>query len=181
MSRYAKIRDTFWPKGPRPDVWAILDCARDHEVYSTVLGSYNNSSCLYAGDISDALERCAPHLVQLEYDDSNLTRRVLEEGWGQSWGIFLRCDASMDKLRRHLRRFLLVQDPGGRRLVFRYYDPRVLRAYLPTCFTGELDEVFGPIERLWTEADEPSSMLAFSRQARALVTDRINLDRIDLA
>ncbi len=135
----------------------------------------NNSSCLYAGDIPDALERCAPHLVQLEYDDSRLTRHVLEEGWGQSWGIFLRCDASMDKLRRHLRRFLLVKDTGGRRLVFRYYDPRVLRVYLPTCFGGELEQVFGPVESFWTEADEPSSMIEFRRHANALVKDRIDL------
>jgi len=113
--------------------------------------------------------------VQLEYDDSRLTRHVLEEAWGQRWGLFLRCDASMDKLRRHLRRFLLVKDPGGRRLVFRYYDPRVLRVYLPTCFAGELQEVFGPVESFWTEAEEPSSMLQFRRQANALVKDQIDL------
>jgi hypothetical protein len=175
MSRYLKIREVFWPKGPRPDVWAILDCARHPDVFGALLDSHNNSACLYAGDISDKLERCAPHLVQLEYDDSSLTRRVIEEAWGQSWGIFLRCDASIDRLRRHLRQFLLVKDPGGRRLVFRYYDPRVLRVYLPTCFSGELDEVFGPVEKFWMEAEEPSSMLEFQRHANALVRNRIDL------
>jgi len=175
MSRYEKIRDIFWPKGPRPDVWTILDCARDRQVYATVLGSHNNSSCLYSGDISLTLERCAPHLVQLEYDDTHLTRQVLEGGWGQSWGIFLRCDASLERLRRHLRRFLLVKDPGGKRMVFRYYDPRVLRVYLPTCFEDELDQVFGPIDRFWTEAEDPTTLLAFHRPTPALVTDRIDL------
>ncbi len=28
------------------------------------------ASCHYAGDISDALEQCAPHLVQLDYEDT---------------------------------------------------------------------------------------------------------------
>jgi hypothetical protein len=81
----------------------------------------------------------------------------------------------MEKLRRHLRRLLLVKDTGGRRLVFRYYDPRVLRKYLPTCFPAELEEMFGPIERFWMEAEEPSTMLSFSRPARTLVKDQIDL------
>ncbi len=30
-------------------------------------------------------------------------------------------------------------------LVFRYYDPRVLRVYLPTCSPAEFARFFGPI------------------------------------
>jgi hypothetical protein len=176
LSRYEQIRDVLWPKGPRRDVWAVLDCARDPQIYSALLGAHNESSCLYAGNLSSELERCAPHLVQLDYEDTRLTQRLLEDAWGKSWGIFLRCDASLEKLRRHLRRFLVVLDPRGRRLVFRYYDPRVLRVYLPTCVAEELDEVFGPIDSFWTEAPDPASMLAFHRAGRTLRTDRIEIE-----
>jgi hypothetical protein len=172
MSQYAKIRDLFWPNGPRPDVWAVLDGARDPKVLSAILGSHNLSACLYAGAISDALEQCAPHLVQLDYDDT-LTKHLLESVWDQSWGIFLRCDTSLEQLRRHLRRSLIVQDAGSRRLVFRYYDPRVLRVFLPTCLPDELDHIYGPIDRFWTSGDDPAEVLIFLRKNRALSVERI--------
>jgi hypothetical protein len=47
-------------------------------------------------------------------------------------------------VRKHLRRLLMVKlDDGGRRLYFRFYDPRVLRAFLPTCSVRQDEEMFG--------------------------------------
>ena len=54
-------------------------------------------------------------------------------------------DATLEELRRHFRKFLKVEDPKGKSLIFRYYDPRVLRVYLPTCNAMELQTVFGPV------------------------------------
>jgi len=45
--------------------------------------------------------------------------------------VFLRTETGIEQLRKHLRGFLRVRDEAGRRLIFRYYDPRVLRVYLP--------------------------------------------------
>jgi len=53
-------------------------------------------------------------------------------------------------------------------MVFRYYDPRVLRVYLPTCVRSELRTVFGPIERFWTEGENPDKMLEFRFRERDL-------------
>jgi hypothetical protein len=175
MSQYTQVRELFWPKGPRPDVWAILDGARHPNVYRAILSSHNISSCLYAGDISDALERCAPHLVQLDYEDTRLTKRLLESAWDDNWGVFLRCDISMPRLRRHLRRSLVVRSQSGKRMVFRYYDPRVLRLYLPTCFTEELDYLYGPIERVWTAGEDSPQLMTFLRKNRALVVEKLRL------
>ena len=74
------------------------------------------------GRVADGL-KMDRKLVRLEPDD-RVTRQLLEEEWGNSWGVLFKCDSSPQKLRRHLREFLLVRDLGGRRLVFRYYDPR---------------------------------------------------------
>jgi hypothetical protein len=38
----------------------------------------------------------------------------------------------------------MVKDPDGRILYFRYYDPRVMRVYLPSCNATEMKTVFGP-------------------------------------
>lgn len=151
MRLYQSIRDTFWPNGDSRDVWMIVDCARDQQrIFRFLLGCHLEYSCLYSGYLPPALEMAAPYLVQLEPDNPE-TRRLVELGWGNSWGIFLRSGTSLIKLRRHLRGFLMVRDPQGRRLAFRYYDPRVLRVYLPSCNGEELRTVFGPIESFWTE------------------------------
>ncbi len=162
-----RLEDTLWPKGGARDVWAIVDGARERRVYITLLDSYLNYKCLYSGTLPPELEASAPYLVQLEHEDQ-YTRRLLNLAWGNSWGVFLKCDTSIETLRRHLRGFLLVQDWRARRLVFRYYDPRVLRVYLPTCTPEELRTVFGPIERFWMEDESPETMLEFRFDGRKL-------------
>jgi hypothetical protein len=117
--------------------------------------------CLYSGPLTPALEMAAPYLVQLEYDDRD-TRHFLRSAWGNHWGVFLKCASHANSLRRHLREFLVVRDPEGNRLVFRYYDPRVLRVFLPTCTPDQLRTFFGPIEALWMEDGKPDLILNFT-------------------
>ena len=61
----------------------------------------------------------------------------------------------------HLRTFLKVYGPDLKPLYFRYYDPRVLRVYLPTCNDQELQTVFGPVLRYLLEDEDPATLLKF--------------------
>lgn len=157
---FSYLKGRFWPRSAGRDVWMIVDGARDRRVYGALLDSYLTYSCLYHGELAPELELVAPYLVQLEYDD-RYTKGLIERARGNSWGIFLKCDASIGTLRRHLRRLLSVRDHKGELLLFRYYDPRVLRVYLPTCRADELATVFGPIDRFWVESEDPETMLEF--------------------
>jgi hypothetical protein len=164
----AQILQALWPQGEKSKlgVWAILDCARDPKIYLALLASRLEFRCLYSGNLPRALEMVAPHLVEL-FPNNRLTATLLDEGWGQSWGVFLKI-ADPANLRHHLRKFLKVQDEDGRRLLFRYYDPRVLRVYLPTCTTDELQQVFGPIETFITEGDGGDSLCVFDGRSGQL-------------
>jgi hypothetical protein len=170
MSRYDAIERHFWPAGPSRDMWMIVDCARDQKrIFRFLLACHLEQSCLYSGSIAPALEMAAPYLLQLEHQNQE-TRRLIELSWGNNWGVFLRSPTNMTNLRRHLRKFLIVQDPTGRRAAFRYYDPRILRAYLPTCTSEELRTVFGPIEVFWTEEwRNLEQMLEFQNDAGRLI------------
>jgi hypothetical protein len=168
------IEEILWPNGEKRDLWMIVDAARDRTIFRMLLECGLEYSCLYAGALPPALEIAAPYLVQLEYQDRS-TRRFLERAGGNSWGIFLKCDLRLDKLRRHLRHFLIVRGPRGNRLVFRYYDPRVLRVYLPTCNAEELNAVFGPIHCFWTEDQTPGNMLEFHFDGGRLVQRTLSL------
>jgi hypothetical protein len=158
-----QILQALWPPGnkAKPSVWAILDCARDPKIYLALLESKLEFRCLYSGKLPRELEMAAPHLVELS-PTNRLIGRWLDEGWGQAWGVFMKIDDAAN-LRHHLRKFLQVQDEDGRRLVFRYYDPRVLRAYLPTCTPDELLQIFGPIRSFIVENAGGESCLEFSR------------------
>lgn len=165
------LRSTLWPEGAdsRHRIWAVVDGAVDRAVYGLLVNSYLNSSCLYLGELHPDLEAAAPHLVQLDYEDAS-ARQLLEAAWGNHWGIFLRADTTLQELRKHLRRLLTVRDESGRKLMFRFYDPRVMHAYLPTCTPDELRKVFGPITRIVTESPSSEEPVEFVLQGSKLVT-----------
>lgn len=176
MNRTRAIEELLWPNGFSRDVWMIVDCARDQQrIFRFLLGSHLEYSCLYSGYLAPALEMAAPYLLQLEHDNQE-TRRLIELSWGNSWGVFLKSGTSLNKLRRHLREFLMVRDPQGRRMAFRYYDPRVLRPYLPTCNAEELRTVFGPVECFWTEEQKDlTHILKFRFEGGKLVKETLSL------
>ena len=64
----------------------------------------------------------------------------------------------------HLRKIFIVEDDEGQEYFFRYYDPRVLRTFLPTCSKCQLDEFFGPIEVAICESSDGRSILRSARQ-----------------
>jgi hypothetical protein len=168
------LRSVLWPKGPRSDVWAILDPARDPKSYWTLVNSHLNYSCLFAGRLPDALEQVAPHLVQLDPEDEFTD--YLASQVGNSLGVFFQCDGAMKTVRHHLRKLLTVRDPRGRKLLFRYYDPRVLRVFLPTCDAAELDQMYGPIKAYWTESPEPNQLIEFRRGRLGLEVSNVKVE-----
>ena len=157
----------------------IVDCARDQKrIFRFLLSCHLEQTCLYSGSIAPALEMAAPYLLQLEYQNQE-TRQLIDLSWGNSWGIFLRSSTSMRNLRTHLRKFLIVQDTQRRRMTFRYYDPNILRVYLPTCTGEELRTVFGPIDFYWTEEGEDTDqLLEFQHETGRLIskTRSLSLD-----
>jgi Domain of unknown function (DUF4123) len=170
-----QLEQCLWPKGFARDVWMIVDSARDRRIFGLLLDCfYSNLSSLFATPLPPQLESVAPYLFPLDYDDKK-TRKFLSNAWGRNWGVFIRCDTSQDRLRRHLRSFVSVRDPRGRRLLFRFYDPRVLRTYLPTCSSQELGYVFGPIECFWTESKIAEHLLEFRFDRGMLVQRTVSL------
>jgi hypothetical protein len=164
------VVDALWPTDKRAEIgmYAILDAARDARIYDSVLSCGLPWYCLYSGNIPEELARVAPYLVKLEKENS-LTESLIENGWGQSWGIFLGAAAPISDLRRHFHSFLTVETEDGKRMVFRYYDPRVFRTYLPTCTTDELNTVFGPVRNFLLEAADPFALLDFRRKEGRLI------------
>ncbi|HYO67329.1 MAG TPA: DUF4123 domain-containing protein [Archangium sp.] len=128
-------------------LYAIVDAARDTRVLELLHESVEDCHSLYEGPQGVALAEVAPYLVSLPRKDSWLLEALVQEGWGAHWGIFLTSSAPVLQVRRHFRKFLMVEAEGLEgRLYFRYYDPRVMSAFLPSSPPDSRKEFFGDIE-----------------------------------
>jgi hypothetical protein len=145
-------------------VYAILDGASVPELLPKLKAAMEEHVCLYRGALEPDMAEVAPYLVKLRRE-SPFTGWILNEGWGNHWGIFLTTPAGIEALRRHLRQFLRVRDHTDQVLYFRYYDPRVLRVYLPTCRRNENKNIYGPITRFIAEEEETGNALVFPYHA----------------
>jgi len=145
-----------------PDVstYAILDAAAIPNLLDRLADMPEESVCLYRGELGPDLLATAPYLVKLRLEGP-LLRWLWEEGWGKSWGIYVVSTLGLEPIRRHFRGFLRVRSADGAVLYFRYYDPRVLRIYLPTCTSAEIRIVYGSIQRFLCEAEEPGQLVEF--------------------
>ena len=91
---------------------------------------------------------------------------IWEFGWGENWGVFLWSLVAVDALRSHFRRLTMVQGPHGGRMLFRFYDPRVLREFLPMCDAAQLREMFGPVAAYMVEAPQGDAIITFRNRDR---------------
>jgi hypothetical protein len=110
------------------------------------------AECLLRGELEPDMAEVAPYLVRLE-PQSEFTEWVVGTGWGQHWGTFVVSRQGFRKLHSHLRALTLVYRRDGTPLYFRYYDPRVLRIFLPTCSPPQLKQMFGPVDAFLAESD----------------------------
>lgn len=177
MPPYARRLLEILRAEPEP-LFALLDAARDARALELLRGSVDEYQSLYEGEKGKELDDYAPYLVSLP-PESGLLATLAREGFGRSWGLFLTCDKPFAKVRRYLRQFLLVKDERGRELYFRFYDPRVMRLFLPTCRVTEAARMFGPIRSYLVEAAEPETLLQFTNGERGVEQRRLPLSEPD--
>ena len=178
-----QLIDHFWPEGDEldtPQVYAVLDGARNPRIARWVRLSRLEYECLYRGRLSARLQNAAPYVVHLS-PTARFTGELLDGGWGRSWGFFTRVppEVSLKQNYKHLRRLLRVQDESGRKLAFRFYDPRVLRVYLPTCTAEEAKQFFGPVPRILAESEDAKKLLSYRCGTSGVETEEIPLTYTD--
>lgn len=152
----ALLRKDFQP------LYALLDAAREPSVLKVIFESKEEYQSLYEGAQGAQLTHFAPYLVRIP-DKSPLLEKLVQQAWAKSWGVFLTCDQPLKDLRTHFRKLLMVKLPDGKQVAFRYYDPRVLRIFLPACNVDEIAQFFGPVKQFLMEAEDPKLALRFTR------------------
>jgi hypothetical protein len=160
-------------------LYAVLDAARDLKALNWPKESGEEYQSLYDGDSARDLEMFAPYLVRFS-KPSPLLRKLVAKAWGESWGIYLTSAASFPDLRKHFRHFLMAEIEGAKTAYFRFYDPRVLRVYLPTCTPQEIRQFFGPVGSFLLEDEKTNRLLRFRAGAKGLEQEGLGLEGGDV-
>jgi len=116
---------------------------------------------LYEGEQAADLAAFGPYLAEIQ-KGGKLMPFLIKVGWGKSWGVFLSTQMGFVDARRHLRHFLMVDIEGGKRVLFRFYDPRVMRVFIPTCDAEQRKEFFGQIEGIYVESEKETAVHRFA-------------------
>jgi len=153
-------------------LYAVFDGASLSNLPALLAQHSSTYVCLLRGELDPELAQVAPYLTALP-EDSALLDLVLSRGLGQHWGILIQSAADFRTLRMHCRGALSVWDETGRPLFFRYYDPRVLRVFLPTCNAADLRALFGPISAYYAEDETAKGLLRFTLGAEDTLTSRL--------
>jgi hypothetical protein len=155
----------------------LLDAARlKHEMGNARELNLNYLS-LYHGRREMNLADVGPYLFAYDQGSAFATW-YKQSGWGNSWGLLVNSTSGMEELLNHFQKFLLIKNEEGKELYFRYYDPRVLRIFLPSCDVQQLEEFFGQVQQFICEDEDPAFALIYTFNGARLVTSRVTATTI---
>lgn len=146
----------------------LLDGARLMEALQTAIAINPTNKCLYLERGEPLLADVAPHLFDLT-DNYQFLEWFHNLGWGNAWGVIVKSKTGFEDCIDHFRKFLVIKTETNQQLYFRFYDPRVLKLFLPTCDPKQLITFFGPVEKFIIEGDTKDEAIEFSQQNGKLV------------
>lgn len=134
---------------PAKNHFMLLDGAQDNHIYSFAQNALD-SMCFYKGITHEELIKAAPYLVRIT-PESSVFERFFKKFWGQSWGMVIASDSSMETVYLHLKKFQKLRRSTGMNILFRYYDPRVLRHFMNAATDDEIEKFSGEIKGFFME------------------------------
>ena len=164
----AQLRASLWARqGSR--IHAVIDGLAIPGIAEKLKGAQLAGwDCLQRGAMSAEAAARAPYLAELG-ESSPFTDWLLGEASlaYPGWGLLSISMKPLLPVREHCRTIGEVILPDGDRRPWRWYDPEVLQAILPTLLGGQLDEVFGlgqtivlPAADAWTWLSMEQGVLA---------------------
>lgn len=152
--------------------YILLDAARLEQRIDGAKELNENNQSLYKGRSEEDLSAVAPYLFTYE-TKTEFAKWFEEKCWGDACGVLVSSKFSFEEVYKHFRKFLLVKTEDGEELYFRFYDPRVLRIFLPTCDKEQITEFFGPIDYFITEGETKEEAIVFKQKNGELIEEKI--------
>lgn len=156
---------------PGTRLYALLDAARESAGPYQAEQAGLECRSLFMGDLGERVKEVAPYII--EFPARSPFRQWWFEQWGNSIGVLVEAPVTLEELRRHFRTLTVVRGAEDKKkYFFRFYDPRVLRVFLPACTTDEVKHFFGPITAFYCEGDGGAELLTFKPGPDGVVVKR---------
>lgn len=146
------------------NLYAIVDSARNDDVFKYFLTDNITYQSLFQGKMDVKFFGVSGFLVECK-KDSILFNWLTNDAWGTSCCVFLISKDPFEEILKHFQKFNRVYLEDDDVVYFRFYDPRVLRVYLPTCNNMEIKTFFGEIESFFMEAEKPYVLIEFQNNS----------------
>ncbi len=146
-------------------VYAVVDAARDLHLARAGFEQFDlDRFSLFPGNTSRQMATIAPFVVPVPFEAKYPFRNsgyleMWAERLGNSSGVLLTASADLREVWEHLRELFLAADDQGHEFYFRFYDPRVLRSFLPSLSAAEAKQFFGPVRCWFPEQDGGNEVL----------------------
>lgn len=153
---------------PPHKLYALIDGAQAFELAFSARLMGHELYTIFSGDLAEPLAHVGPCLAVIG-EPSAFVQKWLEH-LGSHAGVLFESAAHFEAVYAHLRSVFVATDEEGQEYFFRFYDPRVLRTFLPTCREDELREFFGPVERWIVETEDGSAFTSYLLDGTQLKT-----------
>jgi hypothetical protein len=151
--------------------YIILDGAKMMSHLSEAIELNPTHRSLYLTEANDPLQQVAPLLFSYHHGNP-FSHWCEKNGRGESWGTVFSSYKSFDYVYKHFRQHLFITTADNEKLYFRFYDPRVMRTFLPVCTKQQLLKFFGPIHDISCEDADSAYQLKFFLRNHELHTER---------
>ena len=166
-------------------MYCLIDAAGDKDIISKLQTSDTHYYCLLKKGVHYNGERLLPELAAVApylmlCDKGSFPEKFIDENWGKNRIILLFSTCAVYNVINALSDLLLVNEPDGTISYFRFYDPRVLRSFLPECPVEMVGKFFGMIRSFVVERDAFCEPVIFTAEKNSVTLHTISaqLDKI---
>lgn len=173
------LKTLLWPKDAQTSVYALVDTAGGAGIGDLLAPLASDiAASLYIGALEESFGDIAPHVVAV-VPNGRFLAALYEQAWGNSVVSFARSTVGLADIAGHFRGLIGVDIEGEGLSFFRFYDPRVLRLFLPGASGGELEALFGPVLSFVVEGETPCTAVEYSLKSGQLVTRTFETGQAD--
>lgn len=146
-------------------LYALMDVARDPFLLPAIMEGFGaDHQCLFRGQAKEVHGDNTAWIVRIEHHQG-LLDWLLDEGWGRRVVSFVVSPLPISRMTSHLRKFTKVKDSAGTEHFFRFYDPKVMRQYLPVFGPREHEMFFREVSCCAIEDTRKSATLLIGRSS----------------
>lgn len=152
-------------------LYGVLDCAVDPALHDHCARLEPEFAVCLFDRVDPKVKAASPHLIELTPTDP-LSRAWRTGGWGRNWGVLLSSRADLRTVKLRLKRFTQARLPDGSGpVLFRFWDPRVMRIYMPLLQPDEVEGWFTDIDRWIVATADGKGSLRFSRNGAGVAAE----------